>query len=117
MSCIEQPLINMRSFLSNVSIPEAEAKVDFGSGGVLGRNTFPGGYTESVWIATFTFFVIWLLALVISPLSATVSNEHKLVVPKSIRNFSRASRDSFLILLGITTINQSGYGISQVFTV
>lgn len=59
---------------------ELESAVDPGAGGVQTQNQFPGGYTVSVWIATFTMFILWLLALVLCPLAATTGSRDKFAV-------------------------------------
>ncbi|KAI8912136.1 hypothetical protein BC831DRAFT_491353 [Entophlyctis helioformis] len=94
----------------------AQAPTSVGGGGVLGIDRFPDVYTESVWIAVFTFFIVWLLALFLSPIaegyaSFSKPGETKDHPPRSLRNFARAARDSFLILLATTLANQSGHGI------
>jgi hypothetical protein len=33
--------------------------------------------------------------------------------PKALKSFARSSRDGFLILLGLVTVTQSGYGATQ----
>lgn len=65
-----------------------ESAVDPGAGGVQTRNQFPGGFTESVWVATFTMFIVWLLALVLCPLAATTGARDKFAVVQSLPQFS-----------------------------
>lgn len=57
-------------------------------------------------------FIIWLLSLVISPLAAIVNGGSR-SAPKALKSFARSSRDGFLILLGLVTATQSGYGATQ----
>lgn len=64
--------------------PEGEMYVEYGAGGKLGLNQFPGGATEAVWIATFTMFILWLLALIICPLSAVVAGKEKNAVVRYV---------------------------------
>jgi hypothetical protein len=70
--------VRIQAFFSYLEMMNFDAKVDAGAGGILASNAFPGIETESVWIATFTSFIIWLLALVITPLAATADSNGKL---------------------------------------
>ncbi len=76
-------------------------------------------------------FILWLLGLLLSPLiirfSQKTSNqpaesgESQETMAKApspwqarIANFTRASRDGFLLLFATTVANQSGTGVSEV---
>ena len=67
----------MTQLFARQTSPEGEAGVEPGAGGMLGVNRFVGGLTQSMWIATFILFVIWLIALVIAPLAATIGGSEK----------------------------------------
>ncbi|EGF78341.1 hypothetical protein BATDEDRAFT_26947 [Batrachochytrium dendrobatidis JAM81] len=93
-----------------------------GGGGLLGHDTFASSETQfiAVWIATFIFFILWLLSLFLLPvIEALASKAHEesveereseTVPPASASTMTRSSRDAFLILLATTLANQSGHG-------
>ncbi len=108
---------------------------------VSGTNAFGTGQAEAIWIATFTFFIVWLLGLLLTPLISMLHGSRKMPMPSSgatgateagttpasgsgqptqsywssrLANFTRAARDSFLILLGMTLVNVSGHGVTGV---
>ncbi|KAJ3126457.1 hypothetical protein HK098_007509 [Nowakowskiella sp. JEL0407] len=85
---------------------------------MAGANQFPDGGTEAVWVAVYTMFIIWLLGLFIVPMTFRLMNKPRVsggpTPHDRMSNYCRAARDSFLILLGSTLINQSGYGITPV---
>jgi hypothetical protein len=83
-----------------------------------------------VWVATFTLFILWLLGLLLSPLIIRFSrmavptpgtSESQETMSKTpspwqarIANFTRASRDAFLLLFATSVVNQTGSGVSEV---
>ncbi|KAL2913126.1 hypothetical protein HK105_207364 [Polyrhizophydium stewartii] len=86
-----------------------------GGGGIAGLNQFANGDTESVWIAVFIFFILWLIGLLILPIVEATAGDPKPSesgVPRTIHSYTRAARDGFLILLATTLANQAGHGIT-----
>ncbi|KAJ3121347.1 hypothetical protein HK098_003761 [Nowakowskiella sp. JEL0407] len=89
-------------------------------GGGTNLNSFVDGGHEAVWVAVYTIFIIWLLGLVIAPITyrflhkASDRPDSGPTAHDRLNNYNRAARDSFLILLGSTLINQSGFGITAV---
>ena len=68
------------AILKRAGVTEGEAYVEPGAGGTLGMNRFVGGATEALWVATYTMFILWLLALILCPLSAVVGGREKYAI-------------------------------------
>ena len=76
------------SILKRAGVTEGEAYVEPGAGGVLQLNRFVGGATAALWVATFTMFIIWMLALVLCPLSAVVGGREKYAIVSCYRAYN-----------------------------
>jgi hypothetical protein len=84
------------SILKRAGATEGEAFVEPGAGGNLGLNRFVGGATEALWIATYTMFIIWLLALILCPLSAVVGGREKYAIVSHLHLNEEPNIDSKL---------------------
>ncbi len=110
----------------------------------FGVGQFADGNVEAVWISVFTFFIAWLLGLLLTPLITLLRGGRKTPTPSTsatgateagaasttatgspgekgtsnwgsrLANFTRAARDSLLILLSIAVVNMFGHGATGV---
>ncbi|KAI8837850.1 hypothetical protein BC829DRAFT_447539 [Chytridium lagenaria] len=101
-----------------------------GGGGQLGLNSFYGGDTEAAWIATYVLFLLWLIGLLIVPIASRTAaggagGASTWVIPLRFHVFFNGGvggtssvfrtrrEDGFLLLLGSTLANQSGFGVNN----
>ncbi|KAI9091709.1 hypothetical protein DFS34DRAFT_669765 [Phlyctochytrium arcticum] len=85
------------------------------AGGMPGLGRFINGQTESVWVAVFCAFILWLVGMLLAPMLHYFGKDKQGSkyggVSGKANRFARAARDSFLILLATTVANMAGHGV------